>query len=171
VVVGGGPVATLAQLQAVFAWLRERILIGTQLFVLSAEPVPVYVSIGIEVLNGADTVATVRAVQQAVAAYLWPLSPGGPEGGGWPLGRTITPDELLTQAARVPGVQAVERAALYVPSGTTWTAAASVSLRPWQVPSLQGVGVATGGGTLPSPADSDATASGPVLVPFVPKLC
>ncbi len=175
VAMGNGPVATLAQLKEVFAYLRQRILIGTQLFVLSAEPVPIYAGISIELLNGADSVATVQAVQQALASYLWPLPPGGPDGGGWPLGRTVTPDELLTQAARVPGVRAVvPPATLYTRSGSTWMPITSVPLQAWQVPALQGVSVSTDGSAPPAPP-ADGTggggSSGPNLVPVVPKVC
>ena len=175
VAMGNGPVATLAQLKEVFAYLRQRILIGTQLFVLSAEPVPVYAGISVELLNGADSVATVQAVQQALASYLWPLPPGGPDGGGWPLGRTVMPDELLTQAARVPGVRAVvPPATLYTRFGSTWMPVTSVPLQAWQVPALQGVSVATDGSAPPAPpADSmgGGGPSGPNLVPIVPKVC
>ncbi|HVZ08879.1 putative baseplate assembly protein [Rhodopila sp.] len=171
---GNGPVATLAQLQDVFAWLRQRILIGTQLFVLSAEPVPVYASVSVRLLNGADAVATTQAVQQALAQYLWPLPPGGPDQGGWPLGRSVVPDELLTQAARQPGVLAADAVLLYAQSDGAWVTASSISLSPWQVPALQGVGVSTDGSAPPLPlattGQSDAT-SGQTLVPIVPKLC
>jgi Baseplate J-like protein len=172
VAMGGGPVATLAQLKEVFAYLRQRILIGTQLFVLSAEPVPVYAGVSIEVLNGADTLATVRGVQQALASYLWPLPPGGPDGGGWPLGRTVASDELLTQAARVAGVLAADRLTLYTQAGSSWAPAASVPLKPWQIPALQGVGVVTDGSAPPPPADGAAgPAAGQTFVPYVPKVC
>jgi Baseplate J-like protein len=174
VAMGNGPVATLAQLQEVFAYLRQRILIGTQLFALSAEPVPVYAGISIELQNGADSVATVQAVQQALTAYLWALPPGGPDGGGWPLGRTVMPDELLTQAARVPGVRAVvPPATLYMQSGSSWAPVPSVPLQVWQVPALQGVSVATDGSAPPLPADGagGGDSSGPSLVPVVPKCC
>jgi predicted phage baseplate assembly protein len=173
---GNGPVATLAQLQLVFAWLRQRILIGTQLFVLAAEPVPVYASVSIEVLNGADALATTQGVQQALAAYLWPLPPGGPDQGGWALGRTVASDELQTQAARVSGVLAADQVVLYQQSGGTWSAATSVSLKPWQVPALQGVGVSTDGSGPPVPppltgGDTGIGPSGQTLVPIVPKIC
>ncbi len=174
VALGGGPVATLAQLKDVFAYLRQRILIGTQLFVLSAEPVPVYASVSIEVLNGADALATSRGVQQALASYLWPLAPGGPDGGGWPLGRTVAPDELLTQAARVAGVLAADRLTLFTQSGTTWAAAANVPLQPWQVPALQGVSVVTDGSAPPVPPDPAGSGGGDAgqsFVPIVPKVC
>lgn len=167
---GNGPVATLAQLKEVFAYLRQRILIGTQLFVLSAEPVPVYASLNIEVLNGADSVATVQAVQQALASYLWPLPPGGPDGGGWPLGRTVVPDELQTQAARVAGVLAADPVTLYAMTGSAWAPVPNVPLKPWQVPALQGVAVVTDGSAPPPPAATGGT-SGPNLVPVVPKVC
>jgi hypothetical protein len=170
VAMGNGPVATLGQLGAVFDYLRQRILIGTQLFVLSAEPVPLYVGLSIQVLNGADTVATVQGVQQALASYLWALPPGGPESGGWPIGRTVAADELLTQAARVAGVLAADTVALYGRSGSAWTRIASLPLKPWQVPALQGVGVVTDGA--PPPPDSlPGNTSGQTLVPVVPKVC
>jgi hypothetical protein len=173
VAMGGGPVATLAQLKDVFAYLRQRILIGTQLFVLAAEPVPVYASVSIEVLNGADALATTRGVQQALMSYLWPLPPGGPDGGGWPLGRTVMPDELLTQAARVAGVLAADQLTLFTQSGTTWASAASVPLKPWQVPALQGVSVVTDGSAPPAPPDGTGggSSSGQNYVPVVPKVC
>jgi hypothetical protein len=158
----------------VFAYLRQRILIGTQLFALSAEPVPVYAGISIELQNGADSVATVQSVQQALAAYLWALPPGGPDGGGWPLGRTVMPDELLTQAARVPGVRAVvPPTTLYMQSGSSWVPVPSVPLQVWQVPALQDVSVATDGSAPPLPADGagGGGSSGPSLVPVVPKCC
>jgi hypothetical protein len=172
VAMGGGPVATLAQLKDVFAYLRPRILIGTQLFVLAAEPVPVYASVSIELLNGADALTTTRGVQQALASYLWPLAPGGPDRGGWPLGRTVMPDELLTQAARVSGVLAADRMTLFARSGTSWAAASLVALKPWQVPALQGVSVVTDGSAPPAPPDvADGGASGANFVPVVPKVC
>lgn len=171
VAMGNGPVATLGQLQAVFAYLRQRILIGTQLFVLSAEPVPLYVGLSIQLLNGANTVATVQAVQQALASYLWALPPGGPEGDGWPIGRNVAADELRTQAGRVASVLAADNIALYGRSGSAWTPIASLILKPWQVPALQGVGVVTDGGLPPPPDIPPGSTTGQTLVPVVPKVC
>jgi len=154
-------------------FLRQRVLVGTQLFVLAAQPVPVYASASVRLLTGADSVATARGVQQALANYLWPLPPGGPDGGGWPLGRTVAPDELLTQAGRVAGVLAADQLVLYAQTDSGWSPVANLPLRPWQVPALQGVGVSTDGSPPPAPA---ATAgSGPggggTLVPYVPAQC
>ncbi|MBV8105654.1 MAG: putative baseplate assembly protein [Hyphomicrobiales bacterium] len=169
VAMGNGPVATLAQLQDVFAYLRQRILIGTQLFVLSAEPVPLYASVSIRLLNNADSVATARGVQQALANYLWALPPGGPDGGGWPLGRAVAPDELRTQAGRVAGVLAADMVTLYMQAAAGWTPVVTAPLKPWQVPALQGVGVVTDGSSPPPPAA--ASTSSPNLVPYVPNVC
>jgi predicted phage baseplate assembly protein len=169
---GGAPVATLAQLQDVFAYLRQRILIGTQLFVLAAEPVPVYATVSIKVLNGADALAASRGVQQALLSYLWPLPPGGPDGGGWPLGRGVLPDELLTNAARAAGVLAADQLTLFTQAGAAWAPAASVPLKPWQVPALQGVSVVTDGSAPPPPAVTGGNpSSGQNFVPVVPKIC
>jgi hypothetical protein len=170
VALGNGPVATLAQLQDVFAYLRQRILIGTQLFVLSAEPVPLYASVSIRLLNNADSVATVRGVQQALANYLWALPPGGPDGGGWPLGRAVAPDELRTQAGRVAGVLAADFVTLYMQAAAGWTPVVTAPLKPWQAPALQGVGVVTDGSSPPPPPAAAATSS-PNLVPYVPNVC
>jgi predicted phage baseplate assembly protein len=167
---GNGPVATLAQLQDVFAYLQQRVLIGTQLFVLSAEPVPIYASVSLELLSNADSVAVTQAVQQALANYLWALSPGGPDGGGWTLGRTVAPDELLTQAARVPGVLAADEVALYTQTAAGWTSVVNVPLKPWQVPALQGVGVSSDGSG-PSAPSTAGTTSSVNLVPYVPNVC
>jgi predicted phage baseplate assembly protein len=176
-VMGAGPVATLAQLKDVFAFLRQRILIGTQLFVLGAEPVPVYACVSIKLQHGADPVAVTRQVQQALLSYLWPLPPGGPDGGGWPLGRTVASDELLTQAARVSGVLAVDGLVVYGLSESNWTASpsssansTSVALSDWQVANLQGVSVATDGSP-PSPPDGSGAAGPGQLVPYVPDVC
>jgi predicted phage baseplate assembly protein len=168
---GNGPVATLAQLQDVFAYLRQRVLVGTQLFVLAAEPVPVYVSVGIELLNNVDSVATTRGIQQALANYLWALPPGGPDGGGWTLGRTVASDELLTQAARVPGVLAADQVALYTQTATGWMSVVKAPLKAWQVPALQGVGVSTDGTSPPPPPAASSAASSLNLVPYVPNVC
>ena len=171
VTLGNGPVATLAQLQDVFAYLSQRTLIGTQLFVLSAEPVPLYASVSIRLLNNADSVATARSVQQALTNYLWALPPGGPDGGGWPLGRAVASDELRTQAGRVAGVLAADVVTLYMLTAAVWTPVAlAAPLNPWQVPALQGVGVVTDGSSPPPPSAPSAT-SNPNLVPYVPTVC
>jgi hypothetical protein len=140
------------------------------LFVLSAEPVPLYASVSIRLLNNADSVATALGVQQALANYLWPLSPGGPDGSGWPLGRTVATDELRTQAGRVAGVLAADQVNLYAQTSAGWAPIVSAILKQWQTPALQGVGVVTDGSPPPPPAVAAATSS-PNLVPYVPKVC
>jgi hypothetical protein len=169
---GNGPVASLAQLQDVFAYLSQRILIGTQLFVLAAEPVPLYAGVSIELLNATQSVATTRAVQQALLNYLWALAPGGPDGSGWPIGRSVAVDELLTQAARAPGVLSADQLTLYTQTSAGWTAAGkSVTLKPWQVPALQGVAIVTDGSSPPTPPPPGGNGGAPTIVPYVPQVC
>jgi hypothetical protein len=84
----------------------------------------------------------------------------------------VAPDELLTQAARVSGVLAADSLTLFTQSGSSWAAAASLPLKPWQVPALQGVAVVTDGSAPPAPPDSSGGGtSGQTLVPVVPKVC
>jgi predicted phage baseplate assembly protein len=170
---GNGPVATLAQLRDVFAYLSQRALIGTQLFVLAAEPVPLYASVSIELLNATQSVATTRAVQQALLNYLWALPPGGPDGSGWPIGRSVAVDELLTQAARAAGVLSADQLSLYVQTAAGWTPVLkSIALKSWQVPALQGVGIVTDGSSpLTPPTPGASGGSNPTIVPYVPKVC
>jgi hypothetical protein len=182
---GDGPMATLSQLKDVFAFLRQRVLIGTQLFVLSAEPVPIYVSVSVRTANAADILAVQNAVKGALLSYLWAAPPGGPDAAGWPLGRTVPSDELRTQAGRVAGVLAADDLALFyrVPGSSDWTPAPilpspgsprpAVALKEWQVPALQGVSIVTDGSAAPAPppAAAPAGAPGPTLVPIVPKVC
>lgn len=167
IAMGGGPVATLRELRDVFAFLRQRILVGTQLFVLSAEPVPLYVGVTIRLKHGADPVSTARDVQQVLLSYLWTLAPGGPDGSGWPLGRDVPADELLTQAARTPGVLAVDGVTLYSKSAAGWVPASTLVLKDWQVPAPEGIGVASDGSSPAPPAEP----TGGQLVPVVPDVC
>ncbi len=167
---GAAPVATLGQLRDVFAFLRPRALIGTQLFVLNPERVPLAVTVAIRLLHGTDVVATGRAVERAVLDWLWPLAPGGPEGGGWPLGRSIAADEILTQIARVPGVLAADGVGLYGQVGIAWAATGVLDLTPWQLPELASVTVSADGVGLPAPPDPTVATPGQA-VPFVPDVC
>jgi len=174
------PKPTQGLLKDVFAYLSQRTLIGTELYVLSPEFVPVALSVKVEVKDPQTEQQTLAAVRDALVAYLWPLPPGGAQGEGWPMGGAIRAAELITQAARVPGVKAVNALALFRHSDGGWQRAeadGAVELRPYQLPELLAVEVGSGSGTpgLPrgasGPADGGAGGGRAVPAPVIPDLC
>jgi predicted phage baseplate assembly protein len=99
-------------LQRIEEDLDSRRVLGTRLII---EP-PFYQRITAEARCIAAPRADAGRVQgDALAAlyrFLHPLA-GGPEGTGWPFGRTVVAGELLALLARIPGVAQVEEVRLY----------------------------------------------------------
>lgn len=166
-------------LKDVFQYLSQRTLIGTELYVLSPMFVPLAVSLVIQVRDPKTEQATLQAVKQAMVDYLWLLAPGSASGNGWPMGETVRSNELLVQAARVEGVQAVNTVAIFSQQADTWkriNSAQGLSLEPYQLPDLQGVSVVIGAaGDTPSlPSGLAASSRGDdigVAVPVIPGVC
>jgi len=183
-------------LEAVHGMLAPRRPLGTELYVIGCEYVPLGVSVAITVKDGftsggaAEVVAgsgglsreTVMAeVREALRRSLWPLAPGGSDGAGWPLGRPVRDRELEVVVARVPGVSAVAPINLFRQQGKEWSklpravpeSPVQVSLQPWQLPELLSVVVVVGDEApddlrgIPNPF---ADQSG-VAVPVVPDIC
>jgi predicted phage baseplate assembly protein len=180
-------------LEAVHGMLGPRRPLGTELYVIGCEYVPVGVSVAITVkdgFNGDEAAAAsgglsretvVAGVREALRRALWPLAPGGADGAGWPLGRAVRDRELEVVVARVPGVSGVAPINLFQQQGKDWSkvprasadSPAQLSLQPWQLPELLSVVVVVGDEApddlrgVPNPF---ADQSG-VAVPVVPDLC
>jgi hypothetical protein len=96
--------------QAVFEFLRERVLIATRLQVLP----PLYSSVQLNatVVRGSksrlDRETVRQEVVRAVRDFLHPTH-GGKGGRGWPLGRPIFRSELFGLIEGLPGVDHVQR--------------------------------------------------------------
>jgi predicted phage baseplate assembly protein len=92
--------------------LDARRVLGTRLIV---EP-PYYQRITAECRVKAGPRADPERVQRscltALYRFLHPLA-GGPDGTGWPFGRTVVAGELLALLGRVPGAEQVEEVRLY----------------------------------------------------------
>jgi predicted phage baseplate assembly protein len=172
-------------IERVFAYLDPRRPIGTELYVIGCEYIPLAVSVGVTIHDGFDGGAgglnrdgVLREINQAVRRYLWPLLPGGPDGGGWPLGRAVRNRELEAVAARVPGVEEVRGINLFSRENGDWTRVttqpglvAQVTLTAWQLPELLDITVAEG-----PPADELDTAyhlapETGMAIPVVPEVC
>lgn len=166
-------------LKDVFEYLLQRVVIGTELYVLSPEFVPLAVGVTVDVLDVDTEQETLQAVQNAVVEYLWPLAPGGARGDGWAMGLNVNANELQTRVARVAGVRTVKAVSLFqkITSGTTtsWQRLAKttpLSLLKYQLPELMGVSVSTANGEpeLPTGIEPLATGSG-VPAPVIPEVC
>jgi hypothetical protein len=179
--VARAPRATRGLLEDVFRYLRDRTLIGTELYVLAPEYKKLAISVKVTVADARVEHRTLAAVEQAIVDFLWPLPIAG-DGGkadGWPLGGTVDPEEIETQVARVAGVRSVGAIAFFVPAGSSFSrlaAGATLTLEDYQLPDLVGVSAQTGTGTpslppgITSGTDSGG-AGGGVSVPVVPELC
>lgn len=183
-------------LETVHGMLNPRRPLGTELYVVGCEYVPLGVSVAITVKDGFEgsggaepgigsgglsRESVVAEVREALRRYLWSLAPGGVDGSGWPLGRPVRDRELEVVVARVPGVSGVAPMNLFQQQGKDWsklpraTAEGSVQmiLQAWQLPELLSVVVIVGDESpddlrgVPNPfADQTGLA-----VPVVPDLC
>lgn len=95
-----------AFLEAVCAHLSPKRILTTELYIWGPDYVPIWVSVGIALIPGADRTQVEDAVERQVRAFLSPLT-GGFDEAGWPLTRTVDAAELSGVVARVPGVAKV----------------------------------------------------------------
>jgi hypothetical protein len=93
-------------LRAVCDYVEDRRLLTTELHLRGPHYVPVWVSIGIDVMPGRAVGLVREAVKAAVRAFLSPLT-GGHLGTGWPLLTPVSRLELIAVVARVDGVAKV----------------------------------------------------------------
>lgn len=175
------PRADRETLERVHAWLDPRRTLGTELYVIAPDYVPMGVSAAVELRDPAQRDAVLAAVKEAIRLHLWPLAPGGPDGAGWTLGRTVDDRLIETAIARVPGVASVAPVRLFTrqASGGRWQlvpedskARALLRLSPWQLPELAmlSVGVGDTAESNIGASDYDDEAGG-IAVPVVPEVC
>lgn len=169
-------------IEAVHQALDQRRPLGTELYVIGCEYIPLGVSAGVTIRDGFGRETVLNAVRDSLRQYLWALAPGGAEGTGWPLGRTVGDRELEVQVARVAGVSGVRGINLFQRAGNDWQeirgadrcAPVALALREWQLPELLSVVVVADADAptnlrgVPNPFDPGPNS---VAVPVVPDLC
>ncbi len=169
-------------IQKVHDYLSARRPLATELYVIGCEYVPLALGAGFTVKAGFGHDQVSHAVRQALQEYLWSLSPFGPQGEGWPLGRSVRDRELEVVVARVKGVMTVSGVNLFQRQNRQWRAlprvqpceAIEVSLDDWQLPELLAVSLRSDGVTPESVADSGLggeVETGGVSLPVVPEVC
>ena len=164
------PLPGLGLLGRVARYLDVRRLVTTELYVVPPTYRPVAVSVGVAVRAGYQVDAVRQWVDRILRQYLGPLPPSGPEGAGWPLGRTVRIAELEAVAVQVEGVEYVVGSGLGIPDGSSgFTAVDAVALERWEVPELVALTVSAGD---PLPIGAPAAPADPgTLVPLPPDVC
>jgi predicted phage baseplate assembly protein len=169
-------------LDAVCRYLDPRRLVTTELHVRGPDYVPIWISVGIDVVAG-ESVAEVRKLVRAeLLRVLSPLplryhrEPGTPTyqhaATGWPLRTAVTRAELLTFAARVSGVRVVNSILLTATSGADRD---RVELTGLQLPRIAGISVVPGDAAPLDELRGTAVEPGPprprIPVPVIPEAC
>ena len=113
-------------LDAICAYIDSRRLVTTEVFLRGPDYKPIWISIGIDVVPGASIAEVRTAVKAELIRFLSPLPPetsnqlenqvalfSTPQYAGlqrgWPLGKAVSPLELLAVASRVPGVLKINK--------------------------------------------------------------
>ena len=171
-----------SMLEQVHAYLEPRRPLSVELYVIGVEYIPLSASVAITYSDGHARDEVLQAVRDALRDYLWPLNPGGREQGGWPLGLSVSNQELEVAVARVPGVLTVNGVNLF--SQTTYeewklvpenikTHTQRLNLRHWQLPELHNLLVVEGI-TVPTSMDDGAiitVSTAGIPIPVVPEVC
>jgi len=172
-------------IRQVHDYLSARRPLATELYVIGCEYIAVAVSAGITVKAGFGHDQVNHDVRQAVQTYLAPLSPHGPAGEGWPLGRPLRDRELEVVVARVKGVNTVSSVNLFRRQNSQWQAVTrtgqcdpvEISLREWQLPELLAMVVSSDGVTpdtvtlAGTSGGTEGGAGGGIALPVVPESC
>jgi predicted phage baseplate assembly protein len=91
------PMPSPGLLRTVCAYLNQRRLLTTELYVIPPTYIPVTVTLDVLAQPDADTGAVEQAVEAAITAFLDPRH-GGSDGQGWPFGGTIYFVDILRTA-------------------------------------------------------------------------
>jgi predicted phage baseplate assembly protein len=167
------PQPDFALLRRVAGYLDERRLLTTELYVIPPTYLPVAVSVGLAIKPGYQVDAVRQWVELILRQYLAPLPPYGPDGGGWPVERTVRGAELEAVAVQVEGVDYLTGLTLWTPDSSAPTGYRAIDQMPmkrWQFPELIDIKVVSGD---PLPPDKPYEPSPPdrTLVPLPSDVC
>lgn len=164
------PVPDQLFIDTVCEHLDPRRVITTEIHVHGPEYVPVWISVGINVLSGRDIAPVRENVKKALRDFLSPLT-GGFEGDGWPLQKSVDRLELWAVASRVEGIAKVKDLLL---TDARATPLERVTMTGLALPRLIGISVQAGD---PLPiADLRGQQNGqqgqrPVAIPVISDCC
>lgn len=156
-------------LDTICRYLQPRRLVTTELYIRGPEYKNIWISVGIQVINGVGSGPVIEAVKDELRFFLSPLT-GGYTATGWPLETAVLQRELEAVIARVDGVRLVEAVLL---GGATGGSVAQIGISGLELPRLVGVEVAL---DQPVPLDELRSFTGPqttsqVPIPVIPSSC
>jgi predicted phage baseplate assembly protein len=102
------PVPSEGTLRTVCAYLNQRRLLTTEVFVVGPTYKEVEIQVDLIAGNAADLGEVKTAVEQSLLDYFHPLR-GGEEGDGWPFGGNIFYSRVYQRVFSTPGVERIER--------------------------------------------------------------
>jgi predicted phage baseplate assembly protein len=164
------PMPDLALLRRVAKHLDARRLVTTELYVIPPTYKRVAVSAGVEVRNGYQVDAVRRWVELILRQYLAPVPDFGPDGHGWPLGRTIRRAELEAVAVQVEGVEYLNNLFLGEYTATGLVKRDMITFERWELPELVQITV-VGGAPLPLGVGVEPPEPPKTPVPLPPEVC
>jgi hypothetical protein len=127
-------------LDTICDYLNPRRLVTTELHVCGPEYIPIWVSVGIDVVPGKDIPTVREAVKTAIQKFLSSLE-GGFEGIGWPLDKAVEKYELWAKATQVEGVSKVNNVLLAKDKGAEEEL---VEMNGLQLPRILGLSIQSG---------------------------
>ncbi|WP_088889353.1 putative baseplate assembly protein [Leptolyngbya ohadii] len=169
-------------LETVHRYLEARRPLGTELYVIGCQYVPLGISVGITVRNGASQETVLNNVRESLRRFLWALPPGGTEQQGWMLGKTVRDRELEIIVSQVAGVNSVSGINLFTREGEGWSMVprpdrclpVELALQAWELPELLSVVAVVDDRGAPEDlrgVPNPFASAGAVAVPVVPEVC
>jgi hypothetical protein len=165
------PVPDQLFLNTVADFLDARRLVTTEVFVCPPIYVPIWISVGLDVVAGASIAQVREAVKQALLAALSPLPDPTGASTGWPLRKSVVDLELGAIANRVAGVRFVNGVLLAEDASLP---APSVDISGLELPRVAGISVVVGDPIAIDQLRGDSPgAARPSLlpVPVIPEEC
>jgi predicted phage baseplate assembly protein len=107
------PVPSEGMLRTVCAYLNQRRLLTTEVYVTGPTYKQVSISANVVVDDNADLASVKQAVESDLLAYFHPLT-GGEKGDGWPFGGDIFYSRVYNRISNQPGVQRIEQLTITV---------------------------------------------------------
>jgi uncharacterized phage protein gp47/JayE len=101
------PVPSDGTLRTVCAYLDQRRLLTTELYVIPPTYQRVEVQGEVVSTDSADLAEVNTAIEETLLTYFHPLT-GGEDGAGWPFGGTIYFSRVYQRVMTVPGVQSIK---------------------------------------------------------------
>ncbi len=102
------PIPSEGTLRTVCAYLNQRRLLTTELYVIGPTYRLVEVEVDLIAGDASDLGQVQQAVEEALLDFFHPLT-GGEEGRGWPFGGNIFYSRVYNRVFTVPGVERIER--------------------------------------------------------------